>query len=152
MPDAPIAPNPAESWCLVGRMTPTGLLPARRVTLHAARIGSSPTPTSLPSGGGEPAFGPIRPDLHNMAAAVQCFDGGLRQTAFDNQHAGPRCARPKRERRMLAMPGRGINCFLQIETGMDVSKKKLGRPLVLLIAARGTPSQVRLAVAQRQRR
>ena len=39
--------------------------------------------------------------------------------------------------------------FLQVETRMDVAQEELRDPLVLLVAARAAPGQVRLAVAQR---
>src|SRR6202162_2621434 len=42
--------------------------------------------------------------------------------------------------------------ILQIHAGMDVAQEELGRPLVLLIAARRTPGEIGFAVAQRQRR
>src|SRR5262245_42682311 len=53
---------------------------------------------------------------------------------------------------MLRVPGRRIDCFLQIHLAVNVSEKKLRRPLVLLVAAGRPPSQIRLAVARGQRR
>ena len=71
---------------------------------------------------------------------------------FDHQHAGPRRARPERNREMLGVPGRRVDRFLQIHAGMDVAQEELRRPLVLLVAAGRAPGEIGLAVAQRQRR
>ena len=50
------------------------------------------------------------------------------------------------------MPRRGVDRLLQIHAGMDVAQEELGRPLVLLIAARRAPGEVGFAVAQSERR
>src|SRR5882724_1407176 len=83
-----------------------------------------------------------------MAAVLQLVDGCLRYSVFDHEHAGPRGARPERDREMLRMPCRCVDRFLQIELGVDVPQEKLRGPLILLIAAGRTPGEIRLAVAQ----
>ena len=72
--------------------------------------------------------------------------------ALDDQHAGPRGARPERNREMLGMPGRRVDRFLQVHTGVDVAQEELRRPLVLLVAAGRAPGEIGFAVAQRHRR
>src|SRR5918911_41434 len=96
---------------------------------------------AVPCGGGEAAFRPIRADLDDMAAPLELANRGLRQPAFHDQHAWTRGARPKRARKMLRVPGRSVNRFLQIHPGMDVAQKELRRPLVLLIASGRTPRE-----------
>src|SRR5262245_19576272 len=87
-----------------------------------------------------------------MAATAQLGDGRLRDAAFDHQNAGAGGTRPKRDREMFRMPGRGVDCFLQIHAGMDVAQEELRDPLVLLVAAGRTTSKMWLTVAQRERR
>src|SRR6202521_3218134 len=128
------------------------LSPAGRVALHAARIGGSAASPVLAGGGGETAFGPVRRDLDDMAATLELADARFRHTPLDDEHARPRRARPERDREMLGMPGRRVDRLLQIHAGMDVAQEELGRPLVLLIAARRAPGEIGFAVAQRQRR
>src|SRR5262249_37608595 len=53
---------------------------------------------------------------------------------------------------MLGVPGRRVNRLLQVHAGMDMAQEELRAPLVLLVAARRTPGEIRLAVAQRKRR
>src|ERR1700756_2191032 len=50
---------------------------------------------------------------------------------------------------MLGMPGRRVNRFLQVQPGVDVAQKELRDPLILLVAARRAPGEIRLAVAPR---
>src|SRR5215468_5773944 len=85
------------------------------VALHAARIGGGAAAGADFRGRGEAAFRPVGAGLDDMPAPRQLVDGRLRHTVFDHEHAGPRGARPERDREMLGMPSRRIDCFLQIE-------------------------------------
>ena len=80
------------------------------------------------------------------------IDGRLRHAVFDHEHAGPRGARPERDREMLGMPGRRVDRLLQVHFGVDMPQKELRGPLILLVAAGRTPGHIRLAVAQRHGR
>ena len=84
--------------------------------------------------------------------APQLIDGRLGHAAFDHQDTRPCGARPERPREMLGMPGRGVDRLLQIHGAMHVAQEKLGDPLILAVAARRAPAQIRLALAQRERR
>src|SRR5262249_35328358 len=53
---------------------------------------------------------------------------------------------------MFRMPGRSIDRLLQIHFAVNVPEEKLRRPLILLVAARRTPGQIRLTIAQGERR
>src|ERR1700694_4441564 len=74
------------------------LSPAGCVALHAARIGGGTAPATLARGGGEPAFGPVRRDLDDMAATLELADARFRHTPLDGEHARARRARPARGR------------------------------------------------------
>src|ERR1700724_3843639 len=50
------------------------------------------------------------------------------------------------------MPSRRVDRFLQVQPGMNMPQEELRVPLILLIAARRTPRQVWLTVAQRHGR
>src|SRR6266700_8350869 len=117
-------------------------LSSGRVALHAAGIGGSTTAAADLRGGGEAAFRPVGTGLHDMPAAVQGIDGRPRHAVLDHQHAGPRGARPERDREMLRMPGRRVDRFLQVHLGVDVPQEELRDPLVLLVAAGRAPGQI----------
>src|SRR5712691_10415964 len=127
-------------------------LSSGRVALHAAGIGGSATAAADLRGGGEAAFRPVGTGLHDMPAALQAIDGRPRHAVLDHEHAGPRGARPEREREMRIMRSRGVDRFLQVHFGMNMPQKELRGPLILLIAAGRAPCQIRLAVAQRHGR
>src|ERR1700758_866462 len=93
--------------------------PPRRVALHAARIGGGLAVAAVARCRGEPAFGPGRPDLDHMAATFACLAGFRRPPALHHQYAGPRRARPERNREMLGVPGLGVDRLLEIEPGMN---------------------------------
>src|ERR1700722_2377121 len=121
--------------------------PPRRVTLHPARIGGGAAAVAVAGGGGEAALGPVGFNLDPVAAALELLDGRGRQAALDHQHAGPRLARPERRREMLGMPGRRVDRLLQVHAGVNVAQKELRDPLILPIAARRAPGEIRLTVA-----
>src|SRR5215471_16945755 len=123
-----------------------------RVALHAPGIGGSATTAAEAGCSGQSAFRPIGSGFDDMAAARQLVARGLRHTVFDHEYAGPRGARPERNREMLGMPGRRVDRLLQIEPGVDVAQEELRDPLILLVAAGRTPGQVRFAVTQRHGR
>src|SRR5215217_6900058 len=122
------------------------------ITLHAARIGGGTAAAAVARSGGEATFRPVSLDFHLMTAALQLLDGRLRQAALHHQHAGTRLARPERRRKMLGMPSRRVDRLLQVHSGMHMAQEELRSPLVLLIAARRTPGEIRLAIAQRHGR
>src|SRR6266576_971945 len=107
--------------------------------------------TALARGGGEASLAPIGVDLDDVAAALQFLDRRARQPALDHQYAGPRRARPERDREMLRVPSRSVDRLLQIHAGMNMTHEQLGGPLILLVAAGRTPGEIRLAVTQRER-
>src|SRR4051812_49808936 len=80
-------------------------LSARRVGLHAARIGGGAAAAAVARSGGEPSLAPIGVDLDDVTAAAELLHRALRQTTFDHEHARPRRARPERDRKMLGVPG-----------------------------------------------
>src|ERR1051325_2761974 len=129
--------------------TPSAILTPRSVTLHAARIGCGFAAHAVLRGGGEAAFRPFRLDLDDVAAPRKLVAGLLWPALLDLQHAGPRGARPERDREMLGMPGRRVDRLLEIHPGVDVAQKELRDPLVLLVAAGRAPGEIRVAVAQR---
>src|SRR5271166_2688957 len=94
--------------------------PPRRVALHAARIGGGAAAAAVTGGGGEPALAPVRIHLDEVAALLKLMHGGLGQPALNHQHARPRRARPERDRKMLGVPGRRVDGFLQVHPGMDM--------------------------------
>src|SRR5262249_61578108 len=81
------------------------------------------------------SFRPGRADLHDVAALFQLLAGLRRHAALHDQHPWPRGAGPERDREVLGVPGRSVDRFLKIESPVDVTQEKLGRPLVLLVAA-----------------
>src|ERR1700690_4262671 len=85
-------------------------LSCSRVALHAARIGGGAAAAADAGGRGEATFGPIGTGLDDMAAALQLIGRGLRHAIFHHQHAGPRGARPERDREVLGMPRRRVDC------------------------------------------
>src|SRR6266852_2549938 len=87
-----------------------------------------------------------------MAAALELVCRWLRHAVLDHEHAGPRGARPERDREMLGMPGRRVDGFLQVQLGVDMPQEELRDPLILLVAAGRAPGEIRLAVAQRHGR
>src|ERR1700748_2513929 len=111
-------------------------LPSRGVALHAARNGGRPAPRILATGGGQAAFGPIVVHLDLMAALTQFLDRFLRQPAFEHQHARTGGAWPERGGEVLRMPGRRVDCLLQVHAAMDMAQEHLRDPLFLLVAAR----------------
>src|SRR4051812_32223350 len=116
------------------------------VALHAARIGGSAAARAYLGGGGEAAFRPGGAGLDDMAAALQLVDRRLGHAVLDHKHAGAGGARPERDREVLAVPGRRVDRFLQIHLRVDMAQEELRDPLVLLVAAGRTPSEIRLAV------
>src|SRR5882724_5589328 len=122
------------------------------VALHAPRIGGGAAAPANLGGGGEAAFRPVGTGLDDMAAPRQLVDGRLWHTVFDHEHAGARGARPERDREVLAVPGRRVDRFLQVLFRVDMAQEELRDPLIQLVAARRTPGQIRLAVAQRHGR
>src|SRR6266849_8662574 len=129
------------------RRSPSPVLSPRRVALHAARICGGAAAAAVARGGGEPALAPVGVDLDDVPAPFELLHGLGRQPALDHEHAGPRGARPERDREMLRMPGRRVDRFLQVHFSMNVPQKELRGPLVLLIATWRAPRQIRLAVA-----
>src|SRR5919197_3988260 len=125
--------------------------PPGGVTLHPARIGGGAAAPAFARRGGEAPLAPIGVNFDDMTAALQFLHGRLRQPAFDHQNAGPRGARPERDREMLGVPRGSVDRLLQIHPGMNVAHEQLRRPLILLVAAGRTPGEIRLAVAQRER-
>ena len=130
----------------------------RRPAYLSARRHSLACRADWPPPGGDcrrarpPSAGlPTRPvRLRLRVRGTQFLDRRLRNAGFDHQHAGPRGARPERDREMLRMPGRRVDRFLHIHIAVDVTQKELRDPLVLLIAAGRAPDQIGFAVAQRQ--
>ena len=53
---------------------------------------------------------------------------------------------------MFGVPGWRVDRFLQIHPAVDMAQEHLRDPLILTIAAGRAPAQIRLAIAQRQRR
>ena len=53
---------------------------------------------------------------------------------------------------MLGVPGWRVDRLLQVHAGVNVAQEELRDPLVLLIAAGRAPGEIRLAVAQGERR
>src|SRR6478735_6392273 len=127
-------------------------LPSGRIALHTAGIGAGASSAADLRGRGEAAFRPVGTGLHDMAAFLQIIDGCLRHPVLDDEHAGARGTRPERNRKMLRMPRRRVDRFLQVHPGVNVAQKELRGPLVLLIAAGRSPCQIGLAVAQRHGR
>src|SRR5882672_10766140 len=84
-----------------------------------------------------------------MTAALELIDARLRHAVLDHEHAGPRGARPERDREMLGMPSRRVDGFLQVQPGVDMPQEELRDPLVLLVAAGRAPGEIGLAVAER---
>src|SRR5690349_11385976 len=125
-------------------------LPPRRIALHATRIGGRLAALAVARGGGEPPFGPVRTDLDLVAALLQLILRRLRHAAFEHHDAGTRGARPERGEKVLGVPGWRIDRLLQVHLRVNVAQEELRDPLVLLIAARRAPGEVRLAVAQRE--
>src|SRR5438477_3267290 len=123
----------------------------RRITLHAARIGGGAPARSDARGRGQPSLRPIRPDLDDVAAALELGDGRGRHPVLDNDDAGTRGARPERDGEMLGVPGRSVDRFLQVLAAVHVAQEELRGPLVLLVAAGCAPSEIGLTVAQRER-
>src|ERR1700737_144741 len=108
------------------------LLPSGCVTLHAPRIGGGAAAAADLRGGCQASLRPVRAGLDDMAAALQRIGGCLGYAVLDHKYAGPRRARPERDREMFGMPGRRVDRFLQIEFGVDVPQEELRVPLVLL--------------------
>src|SRR5207237_7584626 len=117
------------------------------VALHAPRIGGGATAGTDFRGSGEAAFRPVGAGLDDMAAPRQLIDGRLGHTVLDHEHAGPRGARPERDREVLGMPRWRVDRLLQVQLGVNVAQEELRDPLVLLVAAGRTPGQIWLAVA-----
>src|SRR5262249_3391049 len=122
------------------------------IALHAARIGCRAAVAAFARSRGEPALGPARADLDDMAPFFQLLDARLGRTIFQHQHTRASRTRPERDREMFRMPRRRIDRFLQVHLAVGVPEEELRRPLVLLIAARRTPRQIGFTVAQRERR
>src|ERR1700685_96244 len=122
-----------------------GKSPPRGVTLHAARIGGGAAARADAGCGGEPAFRPVGADLDLVAAALELVDGLLRHAAFDHKQAGLRRARPERAWEMLGMPSRRVDRLLHIHASVDMTHKALRDPLILSVAARRAPGEIRLA-------
>src|SRR5579883_2832537 len=126
-------------------------LPARRIALHAARVGGGAAAAAIAGGGGEAAFRPGGAGLDDVAAASKLVAGRGGHAAFDDEHARARGARPERDGEMLGVPGGRVDRLLQVHAGVHVAQEELRGPLVLLIAAGRAPGEIRLAVAQRER-
>jgi hypothetical protein len=109
---------------------------ARRVALHAARIGGRLAPRIVTRRGGQPALRPFIIDFYLVAALLQLGDGFFGNAALQHKNAGARGARPERRGEMLAVPGRRIDRLLEIHVAVDVAQEVLRDPLVLLVAAR----------------
>src|SRR3984957_14345074 len=124
-------------------------LASGRVALHAPGIGGGGGAAANFGGGGEAALRPGRSGLDDMPAFRKIIDGRLRHAVLDHQHAGPRGARPERDREMLGMPRRRVDRLLQVQFGVNVPQKELRGPLILLVAAGRSPRQIRLATAPR---
>src|ERR1700752_2551393 len=90
------------------------------VALHAARIGGGAAAGADCRGRGEASFRPVGTGLDDMAAPRQLVDGRLRHAVLDHEHAGPRGTWPERDREMLAVPGRRVDRFLQVEVGVNM--------------------------------
>src|SRR5882724_13552954 len=143
MPNWPVA----ESRAMIDQVISAYPLSSGRVALHAPGIGGRAAAAANLGGRGEAAFRPVRPDLDDMAAALQGVDRRLRHAVFDHEHAGARGARPERNREMFGVPRRRVDRFLQVQIGVDMPQEELRGPLILLVAAGRTPGHVRLAVA-----
>src|SRR5262245_19977854 len=92
MPKRPVALSRAmidHVMCAFRELSPG------RITLHAARVGGGAAPAAFTRCRREPAFGPIRANLNDMAAFFQLVDGRLWYAVFHHQHARPGSARPK---------------------------------------------------------
>src|SRR5260221_13915589 len=100
MPNWPVA----GSRAMIDQVICFYSLPSGRVALHAPGIGGRAAAGTNFRGRGEAAFRPVGPDLDDMAAALQGIDSRLRHAVFDHEHAGPRGARPERNRKMLGVP------------------------------------------------
>src|SRR4051812_16235153 len=135
------------SWAMIDQVI---LSAACGVSLIAARVGGGATPRTDLRCRGEAAFGPVAAALDDVTARGQGVGRSLRQPALGDEDAGPRGARPERNREMFGVPGRRVDRFLQVHPGMDVAQEELGRPLVLLVTAWCAPGEIRLAVAQRE--
>src|SRR2546423_1791226 len=105
-------------------MRPCDPLASRRVTLHAARVGSGAPPSSVARGSGEPALGPIRTDLHDVAAFFQFIDRRPRNAIFNDEHARAGGAWPERDRKMLRMPSRRVDRLLQVHLAVHVAQEE----------------------------
>src|SRR3546814_16594152 len=83
-----------------------------------------------------------------VPARLQRLDRLFREAAFKAAMAGLGRPRIEGAREMLAMPGRGIDGFLQFHAVMHDLEAPLRRPLVLLVATRGAKRPCRLSVLQ----
>jgi hypothetical protein len=88
--------------------------------LHTAGIGRGLEQIMVSRGGNEAPFRPIGSDLDVMAASAKFVDSRCGNAALDDENAGTRGAGPEGRRKMLGMPGRCVNRFLQVHAGMDM--------------------------------
>jgi hypothetical protein len=83
-----------------------------------------------------------------MTALLQVRNRRVWHSVFNDKHARPGGTGPKRRGKMLGVPSWGVDRFLEIVGGMNVSEEKLGDPLVLLVSSWRAPSEVGFTVSQ----
>lgn len=126
-------------------------LASSRVRLHSSRVRRGSQPAVRTRSRRQSAFRPILSDFDDMTTRAQVLDRLIGNATFKNKHAGARETWPERGREMFSMPGGGVDRLLQIMPGMNMAKQKLRRPLILLVATRRSPGEVRFTAAQSKR-
>ena len=123
------------------------------VALHPARVRRGLEDAARLAAGG--AHAPERPGLgddHVVPAASELLDRGSREARLDLDLSRPRLTRVEGAREVVRMEGGRIDRRLEVEPGEHVAEEEAELPLVLLVAARRAEGEVRLSVAEGERR
>src|SRR5438270_3709225 len=127
-------------------------LPPDRVALHPAWIRGSFHHAVLAPGRADSPERPVVGDDDLVAARAQVVDLPTCEPALDLDLAWEGIARVERARKVVRVERRRIDRSLKVESEVHVVQEEDERPLILLVAARRSEGEVRIAAAECERR
>src|SRR5262249_26859374 len=95
---------------------------------------------------------PVGPDGDLMAAGAQILHVVRAEPPFERERPWREPARIERRDEVVGVELRCVDRLLEVEAAIDVSEEDVERPLLLLVAARCSPREPGLSVAQRKPR
>src|SRR6266550_2495154 len=119
-------------------------LAAYGVALHAAGVGGGVEDAVTAGHRADPAQGPGRADVDQVAAAAEFGDHRFADPRLDVQGPGLGLARVERRRHVRGVERREVDRLLQVHAERQVVEEEQQRPLILLVAAWRAEREVRL--------